>query len=487
MSVSGPDPSGRGRGVGAALGNGVRSAADVSRRAGAGLLRGSARAAVATGRGTTRASRYTWGQARRAGRAEGAGESGLSRLLAVHVFNTAGDAAVAIALAGTLFFQVPTGEARSQVALFLALTMLPFAIVAPLIGPFLDHFSHGRRWAIGTTMAVRAFLCWVLASAVVTGSTWLFAAALGVLVSSKAYGVAKAAAVPRLLPRTFTLVKANGRVSLSGVVGVAISAPIAGLASLAGSEWALRYAFVLFVVATVRAIMLPDAVDSPTGEDRLALPGPAPTTQPGRVGAWLRQWVAVPPTVGLALRANCGPRWLSGFLTMFLAFLFREQPLDGHRPELLLAVVVGAAGLGNTLGIALAALLRQVDPQRTVVAAAAAGALVTAVATFWHGVLPLALVGFAAGLSQSLAKLSLDSVIQHDVAERIRTGTLARSDALLQFAWVSGGFVGILVPLDVTLGLGLASVALTVWFGFVLLSRRGVVRTSQSASATDGL
>ena len=74
----------------------------------------------------------------------------------------------------------------------------PFAIVAPLIGPFLDLFSHGRRWAIGATMAIRAFLCWVLAGAVQSGdSLALFPAALGVLVSSKAYGVTRAAAVPR--------------------------------------------------------------------------------------------------------------------------------------------------------------------------------------------------------------------------------------------------------------------------------------------------
>ena len=80
----------------------------------------------------------------------------------MHAFNTAGDAAVAISLAGSLFFQVPSGEARDQVALFLGLTMLPFAIVAPLIGPFLDRFAHGRRWAIGATMACAAFLagCW---------------------------------------------------------------------------------------------------------------------------------------------------------------------------------------------------------------------------------------------------------------------------------------------------------------------------------------
>src|SRR5688572_10722449 len=171
------------------LGRGLRTGARAVGRGAAGAARATRTLGAAAGR-----------QASRAARAEGAGESGLSRLIGLHAFNAAGDTAVAISLAGTLFFQVPTGEARSQVALFLGLTMLPFAIVAPLIGPFLDRFSHGRRWAIGATMSIRAFLCWVLGTAVITDSQWLFPAALGVLVSSKAYAVTRAAAVPRLLP-----------------------------------------------------------------------------------------------------------------------------------------------------------------------------------------------------------------------------------------------------------------------------------------------
>src|SRR3954468_534437 len=147
-------------------------------------------------RGTGRAGAFALRAARRAAAAEGADTSGLARLIELGVLNAAADAAVAISLAGTLFFQIPTGEARGQVSLFLGLTMLPFAIVAPLIGPLLDRFSHGRRWAIGATMAIRAFLVWVLAGAVVTDSPWLFPAALGVLVASKAYGVTRAAAVP---------------------------------------------------------------------------------------------------------------------------------------------------------------------------------------------------------------------------------------------------------------------------------------------------
>src|SRR5687768_192987 len=256
-------------------GAGARGAGAGAPRAGAvrRSFAGAARGARAAGRGAGTAGQFAVAQTRRATRAEGAGASGLSRLIELHAFNAAGDTAVAISLAGSLFFQVPSGEARGQVALFLGLTMLPFAIVAPLLGPFLDRFAHGRRWAIGATMAIRAFLCWALATSVTGDSPWLFAAALGVLVSSKAYGVTRAAAVPRLLPRDFTLVRANGRVSMAGTIGATAAAPLAGLLSLIGPEWSLRYAFALFVVATVCAIRLPDQVDSSVGEDDLVLRG----------------------------------------------------------------------------------------------------------------------------------------------------------------------------------------------------------------------
>lgn len=299
------------------------------------------------------------------------------------------------------------------------------------------------------------------------------------LVSSKAYGVARAAAVPRLVPESFTLVKANGRISLSGVVGVSVSAPIAGTAAYFGSEWSLRWAFVLFVIATILAILLPAKVDATQGEDQMVLRS-GDAAQPPR-----RNRLRIPATVAFALRANCGPRWLSGFLTMFMAFLLRENPIDGYRTELLLAIVIGAAGLGNTLGIALAALLKRVDPTLTVVLAAAAGGVMTLVAALFYGLVPLALLGLTAGLSQSLAKLSLDSTIQRDVPERVRTSAFARSDTLLQLAWVVGGFVGIALPLVPRLGLGIACAVLTAWFVLVLLSRpRGTITHAAGAEAT---
>ncbi len=467
MTASQPDPPGDGtpRDRFRSAGKGVGAGARVAAR---GVARGTGRAARATGR----AGRYAVRQARRAARAEGAGDSGLFRLIEMHAFNTAGDAAVAISLAGTLFFQVPTGEARGQVALFLALTMLPFAIVAPLIGPFLDRFSHGRRWAIGGTMALRAFLCWVLGNAVVTGSTLLFPAALGVLVASKAYGVTRAAAVPRLVPKNFTLVKANARISLAGVVGAAVSAPIAGIAATFGSQWSLRYAFVLFVVATILAILLPEKIDVSQGEVALALgPGPTSVATRTRLGTGPATRARVPATVAFALRANCGPRWLSGFLIMFLAFLLRENPIGDWRTEVLLGIVIGAAGLGNAVGIAVGSVSHRLHPPTVVALALGADAAAVLVAAIFYGIPSLALLGLTAGMAQALAKLALDATIQRDIPERVQSSAFARSDTTLQLAWVVGGFVGIAIPLMPNLGLGVGSAVLVAWFVFVMSTR----------------
>jgi MFS family permease len=414
----------------------------------------SARGLRRTGAGGAHAAGYLLRQARRASRAEGAGDSGLSRLIELHAFNAAGDAAVAISLAGTLFFQVPTAEARSQVALFLGLTMLPFAIVAPLIGPVLDRFSHGRRWAIGTTMALRAFLCWVLATEVVDESLAMFPAALGVLVASKAYGVTRAAAVPRVVPPALGLVKANSRISLAGIVGASVSAPIAVGASLLGAEWSLRYAFLVFVGGTILAILLPAKVDDPAGEETAKLSG---TTR-----------ARVPALVVRGLRCNGGLRLLSGFLTLYMAFLLREEPFPGwaDRQELLLGIVVGSAGLGNAMGIGLGSVLRNVRPAIVVVLVLVADTVAALVAALFYSLPTVALLALTAGVSQALGKLSLDSLIQQEVPERTRSSAFARSETLLQLSWVVGGFLGIALPLIPRLGLGVAAallVAITVW------------------------
>lgn len=276
--------------------------------------------AKATGSAARRASLYTGRKVRKATHSGGAGESGLGRLIELHALNMACDTFIAISLADTLFFSVSAEAARSKVALYLLITMAPFSVMAPIVGPVLDHFRRGRRYAIATTFIVRGFLAWTMAGAIGDGGLGLYPAAFGVLVASKAYGVTRSAAVPRLLPRNVTLVKANSRITLAGLLATAVAAPAAVGIAQVGSEWSLRLVALMCIAATFVAVALPKRVDSAEGEERAHLRSDGETEDTPR-RARLRN---VGPSVVVGLRANATVRAFSGFLTMFLAFLLRK-------------------------------------------------------------------------------------------------------------------------------------------------------------------
>ncbi|MET9274298.1 MFS transporter [Kribbella sp. NPDC003557] len=407
--------------------------------------------------------------------AQGAGESGLSRLIELGAVNAAGDTAFAVSLAGTVFFTVPSGEARDRVALFLVLTMAPFALMAPLIGPILDRFRHGRRWAIGATLGVRAFLVWALASSIAGhGSAWLYPAALGCLVASKAYGVTRASAVPRLLPKQITLVTANSRISLAGVAGATIGAGIAAAFAAIGPEWSLRWAALVYIVGLILAIRLPAAVDSPADEEVT-----------GTAGRDARRR-AITAAVARGIRCNLGLRFVSGFLTMYLAFLLRDQPVSGVKGAVAAGAVVAAAGLGNSLGTILGSLLKARKPEAVVLVVLLADATVAIAVAVLYGLPILITLGLVAGLCSSLGKLSLDAMIQRDVPESVRTSVFARSETVLQLAWVIGGGCGIVLPLIPRLGFGfLAGVLLIVVF--LVLRMRPSSRSTPETLRPGGL
>ncbi|MEV6317430.1 MFS transporter [Streptomyces sp. NPDC051776] len=449
---------------------------------------------------------------RRVTHAHGAGESGLGKLIELHAVNGAGDMLVTIALASTVFFSVPTEEARGRVALYLAITLAPFALLAPVIGPVLDRFPHGRRLAMAGSMLARALLALALSNAVSTGGIELYPEALGVLVASKAYGVVRSAVVPRLLPPRFALVKANSRVTLGGLLATGIAAPVGAGLQMIGSGWPLYAAFAVFCVGAFLAFTLPHKVDSAKGEGKArfisheshAHPEAQAPHSTGVRGAGASRaahapvWLGglrrgsgrggrrpkkpglrtVGPSVLHGLQANATHRALSGFLIFFLAFLLREHPLGERTAAFSLGMVAVGAGVGNALGTAVGAWVRSRTPE-PIIAAVLALALGTAIlaAVFFNQVTATAL-GAVAGFTQALSKLSLDALIQRDVPEPVRTSAFARSETLLQMSWVVGGVIGISLPLNGVLGMSVAAAmcgagaAVTVR-GLLTAGRRG--------------
>jgi len=247
-------------------------------------LRRAEHAAQATGRafrsGTQASGKATRGTGRflhRITGAQGAGRTGLATLIETTAVSGAADAFVTIALAGTIFFSTSVDQARGRVVLFLIITMAPFAVLAPFIGPALDRIQQGRRFVLAGTMLARGLLCYAM-SANVADSVTLLPAAFGILVLQKAGGVVKASVTPRLLPAEITLVKANARSGLISLAASTVAAVLAaGVQFAGGAAWTLRVGTLIYLAAMVLALRLPEQIDIPVAA---AAPSPDPRPAP---------------------------------------------------------------------------------------------------------------------------------------------------------------------------------------------------------------
>jgi hypothetical protein len=118
------------------------------------------------------------------------------RLALTHVLMTAGDTLFAVSLAGSLFFSISPSAAKDKVILYLLLTVGPFAVVAPALGPLVDRSRGARRAMVVTSALGRALLCPFIAQDI--HSLLLFPEAFLMLVLSKVYLVTKGAIVPEI-------------------------------------------------------------------------------------------------------------------------------------------------------------------------------------------------------------------------------------------------------------------------------------------------
>ncbi|MEU7630901.1 MFS transporter [Nocardia sp. NPDC049220] len=416
----------------------------------------------------------------RAAKADGADKSGLTALTYATMANFALDAAIAVALANTLFFASATAESKTKVALYLLITIAPFAVIAPLIGPMLDRLQRGRRLALATSFALRAVVAVVL---ILQFDTWaLYPLALCMMIGSKSFSVLKSAVTPRVLPPDIDLVRTNSRLTVFGLVGGTIGAgALAALAaSIAGSHGALVFAMLIACAGTYLSLRIPSWVEVTEGEvpATLSYHGPDATT---RILAVDKE-SAVPPrkrrqplgrAVVTGLWGNSAIRVLTGFLTFYVAFVAKATE---HRPvqqAAMLGVVGASAAIGNFTGNATGARLKLGKPALIVLGCTAACALVALFATFANNLLGAALATLVAAGTSALAKVSLDAAIQDDLPPESIASGFGRSETVLQLSWVVGGAAGVLLPTDYWKGFAVITAVVVIGLVQTFVSFRG--------------
>lgn len=430
--------------------------------------------------------------------ASGASRTGLAALIELTATGGAGDAFVAVALAGTIFFSTSVTEARGRVVLFLLVTMAPFAVLAPFIGPVLDRMQQGRRYLLAGTLLARGLLCWGM-SAAVSDAWTLLPMAFGVLVLQKAYGVARASVTPRLLPAEISLVTANARSQLISLATAMLAAPIAELIQIwGGAAWVLRVGTLVYFGAVLIAVRLPEHVDSPAPAPAPLVPvaetaadAPADQTKPvpednshHNGGRW-RTLSSVGPVVAEAMEGNAVLRFFSGYVLFFLAFLLRTGHF-GVSHNLALGAMVAGVSVGSLTAMAVGSVLRARAPYLILFSMLTIAPIAAAVCAYFFGLAAAVLVAFAATCCAGLAKLAQDSIVQREIGEEIRSSAFAVSETLNQVANVAGGLAGVLVStLDSgQVGLAIPAALMTAMLVLLVVRRRRRVHRPTKVAST---
>ncbi len=361
-------------------------------------------------------------------------------LALTHAFNAAGDTLVAVALADVLFLTPDPSEARSNVVLYLAVTLAPFAVIGPVLGGLFARFPIAYRRGLGAASALRAVVA-VLMVLNLDNDLVLFPLAFFMLVLSRAHGISRNALLPVALEGPHELVAANARMAKIGVVSGTVAAVVGGtlatglgaISEDVGSRSALLVSVVAFAVSAVAAQGVPYP--------------PRPESQGVRRGL-----LRVGRSVRLAQLATAGVRFVNGFLLFLLAFAFRDEQAG----LLDFGFLLGAAGVGYFLGAVIAAWLERIlREEPMVVAALAIEAAAAFIAAQAFGLVAGAALAAAAGFAWGVAKLAFDGLLQRSVSHEDRGRAFVRAETLFQLSWVFGA----LIPTAVTIpsGAGLAA------------------------------
>lgn len=392
-----------------------------------------------------------------------------ARLARTHTAGTIADAMVAAAFAGSLFFSLPADGARAPVLRYLVITMLPFAVLSPLIGPMIDRLRGGHRFVVLGAAVLRSILAYLLISQIEDAGPPFFLLALCLLVCQKAYQVGRSALVPSVVRSDRELVEANSKLSLlSGISSFAGAVPAAGVMQVFGPKWSLGMATITYAVAAALALQLPPSkvATTPAGEaEKIELRGAG---------------------IVLAGSAMGVLRWCVGFLTLLVAFGFRGE--NGVTWQL--GFVGGASVISQLGGAAAAPKLRDHTKEENLLTGSLITVLVGAILAMLLGeVMGAALLGASVGFSAAVGKLAFDSILQRDAPDANRGRAFARFETRFQVMWV----IGSLGPVWISMQVGLGFVVIGAMALFALASysigrmawahRTGARQTAATAAA----
>ena len=351
----------------------------------------------------------------------------------------AADALVAVSLAGSLFFSLSPEASRQQVLLYLVINMVPFALLAPLVGPAVDHFRLGYRWISVLLGALRALCALALAFSLLELALYFFALAL--LVSAKASGVVRQAIVPALVDDPSQLVAANSRIARLNVIAGGVGGAVGGAVLWLTSSPAVTLALACGTFVASAACMLT-----------------LPSITPPEVRTPSIEYEELhAPTIVATAWAFTVVRAAVGFFVFGLAFALRRE----SEPAWMYAAAVAAYGVGTFAGNAIAPLLRRrFGEDRLTAGALVALAVVVAFGALGASRALVVLVSLVLGGVAAVARQGFDAMVQTHAPLASRGRSFARFETRFQLGWVAGAILATAIAIPTRISLAVAALAL---------------------------
>lgn len=368
------------------------------------------------------------------------------RLLAVRLLSQLSDGVFQVALATYVVFSPERQTSAAAIASAMAVLLLPYSLLGPFTGVLLDRWR--RRQVLVHCNLLRAVLASLTAVLVLTRvPDWLFyASALSVTAVNRFVLAGLSAALPRVVPAR-TLVMANAVSPTAGTVAATVGGGAAFvvhavMARGTGSDAVVvLLASGLYLCAALAALqMAPDLLGPDRSEVQSRFLKALASTVRGLLEG-LRHLGERRPAAH-ALAAMSAMRFCYGALTVTVLMLCRYSFDRGDGGIALLGLAVGLSGAGFFL----AALItpratRTVGVAGWIVTCAAASAVLLPALGLPFQPVPVLAAAFLLGVVTQGAKISADTLVQEEVADRFRGRVFSIYDVLFNTAFVGAAAV----------------------------------------------
>ena len=405
------------------------------------------------------------------------------RLLGTRLLGQFGDGVFQAALAGTVLFNPQRAADPADVAAGFAILLLPYSLVGPFAGVWLDRWS--RRQVLLLANVVRAGLVVIVAALVLASvqGAGFYVAGLAVFSVNRFVLATLSAGLPHTADEP-SLVSANALSTTSGAVATVVGGGAAlALLQLTGATDAGYAALALCAVVPYfgAAVVVSGLGRAHLGPDVTAPAGHLTVREVAAGMVAGGRHILQRPPAAAALLAIGLHRVGYGFLTLMTLLLYRNtfSSWGAFFPAGLVGLgeVLAAGAVGTLLAAGVTPwVVRHIGKPRWITALLAGGGSAQVALGLFFLPPTTVLAGLLIGFTGHAVKICVDTTLQESVADDFRGRVFSVYDTLFNVLFVLAVVVAavVLPPSGTSSALLLAVGAgyLTAAIGYALLTRR---------------